>query len=334
MSGQKGLVPALALSNIVNTSSAVNVSFEHIALGGDETWPGHVDRAIRRRATTRLGALAYAVIRTRTSNQGREPRTDLVRERIEQLALQAPGPRAQPVERAAHVRRRRLATWDAWAQAAMAAEDLEILIRALIAWRSRKDLFDELTRVGARGPGFFGPRGGSWTERLSNILRLPRSGDLTSCFSTPEAQLLETGLDMSVREASADLHALESTIPWDVREAMMRYKHGFTWIIPAATPLETDADGLRRVRASDEASFVVWTGYRSGIILTCSNEELAAALEATKLASGLEQFVCEAVLTECESKQGAWGLALYGESASDIAQRDLLDRATRWLGRR
>jgi len=334
MSGSEDLVPILTLSNIVNTSSAVNLRFGHLALGGEETWPGHVDRAIRRRAATRLGALAYAVIRTRTSDQGREPRAELVRQRIEQLAIHVPSPRAQPAERAAYVRRRRLATWDTWAQAAMAAEDLDIVLKALVAWRSHGDLFHELTTVGARGPGFFGSRGGSWTERLSGILRLPRSDDLATCLSGAEAQLLAAGLDLSVREASADLHALESTIPWDVRDAMMRYKHGFTWIIPASTPITTDADGLKRLRTSHETGFVVWTGYRSGILFGCSDEEIAAALEATRLASGLEQFVCEAVLTESESKQGAWGVALYGESASDAAQRDLLDRAARWLRRR
>lgn len=318
-------MPTLALSNIVNTSRSVNPHFEHLALGGNESWPGRVDRTIRRRAARRLGALGYAVLLTRTSDDGRDARSELVASRIDQLAATVV-PKPTPAERSTHVRRRRITTWDAWAQAAMAAEDLEILLTALTEWRSNKDLFDALAKVEAQGPTFFQRPTKEWSQRLRVIATLPRAGDLLPILTAPQAALLEAGLGNSVREASDDLYALASLVPWDVRLAMMRYKHGFTWLIPAIAPFATDPVGLTRLKAAPDTAFVVRTGHGSGLIFTCTDEEIAAALAATRLACGLDRFVCRAVLSEAESSQGTWGVALYGESAADEAQRALAEQ--------
>lgn len=325
---------ALWLSKIVNTSPTVNLHFEHLALGGSSSWPGAVERAIRRRAARRLGPLGYAALLTRGSDDGASPRVELVRSRIEQLAGSFPPPRATAAERAAQTRRRRLVTWDVLAHAAMAAEDLEILLAALARWRSGQDLFELFSLVEARGPVFFETPTSEWPKRLRLIARFPSATELAPPLTAAEATLLESGLQNSVREASDDLYALASVVPWDVRLAMMPYKHGFTWLIPSVAPLTTDPIGLRRIEAAPEAAFIVRTGHQKGLIFTCGDDELTAALEACKLASDLEQFVCRAVLSESESKGGQWGVALYGESAADVAQRTLADRVQALLYRR
>jgi len=222
---------------------------------------------------------------------------------------------------------RRLFSWDAWAQAAMGAEDLEILVSGLQGWRSGKSLVDALSVVDARGPAFFAELQGEWSERLGEIIRFPDAKDLAAFIPPAKADLLAAGLRGSVQQACDDFLAVESLVPWDIRDAMLSYKHGLLWIVPASAPLQTDAIGLGRLENAGGSSFVIWRRTKIGTLFEGSDHDLNAALEVTKVSSGLRRFVAEAVVTEVESRGGRWGIALYGDTADDPAQRTAADSA-------
>lgn len=289
-----------------------------------------VDRAIRRRAAGRLGNLGYALLRSRTS-EGFGGRVELVRSRIEQLdRLNVPDRRASPEVQRTYRRVRRLTAWDVWAQAAMAAEDLEIMLTALLDWReSGGDVFARCRSVAARGPGFFVGLTESWPDRLPRIARVPTAEGLLGVLNVAEANLLATGLSNSLREAVDDLYAVASFVPWDVRSAMMPYKHGFRWIIPSLAPIATDRRGREALLSAPDTAFVVDTTDRAAMIFTASDDEIQAALLATEFSVALESFVVSTVLSETESRAGDWGIALYGDSAEDAAQQELLARVHR-----
>jgi len=203
----------------------------------------------------------------------------------------------------------------------MGAEDLEILVSGLQGWRAGKDLIDALSLVDARGPAFFGELQGEWSKRLAEIIRFPGSTDLRAIMVPAKADLLAAGLRDSVRQACDDFLAVESLVPWDIRDAMLSFKHGLLWLVPASAPLETDAIGLGRIDKGSQSSFVIWRRGKIGTLFAGSDEDLSTALEVTKVSSGLRRFVAEAVVTEVESRSGKWGIALYGETADDPAQR-------------
>ena len=255
-------------------------------------------------------------------------RVELIERRIEELSrVPVTDGRASPGDQSAYRRARRLTSWDVWAHAAMAAEDLEIMLTGLLEWRSRGgDTFAWCRSVDARGPGFFEGRIESWPRRLPRIVHLPTAADLLAVLNQAEADLFAGGLANSIREAADDLYALAAVVPWDVRLAMMPYKHGFRWLIPSAAPIATDARGREILRSAPDAAFIVDTTDRSGMIFTASDEEIQAAHLAAQFSTTLETFVVGAVLSEAENRVGLWGVALYGDSAADTAQQQLLAR--------
>lgn len=333
----RGAAPLLtdrSLSNVVNTNPAVNHEFQHLQLGGGVDSSAAVDRAIRRRAAGRVGALGYAMLRAKVSSEG-GGRVELISRRIDELSrVVVPDRRASPRDRSAYRRARRLTSWDVWAQAALAAEDLEIMLTGLLEWRSRGgDAFAWCRSVEARGPGFFEGRIESWPTRLSRIVHLPTAADLLAVLSQAEASLLAGGLANSIREAADNLYALATVVPWDVRLAMMSYKHGFRWLIPAAAPIATDGRGREILRSAPDTAFIVDTTDRSGMLFTASDQEIHAAHAAAQFSTTLETFVIDAILTEAENRAGLWGVALYGDSAADAAQQQLLARVVALIRR-
>jgi len=306
------------LSNILNTARLVNLGIQRLVLEGGSTWTGNVGRDQRRFGSKRLGPIGYALLRTCVSTGERSPRVALIETRIEQLSAQ---PRSNASERIRLLDLRRLFVWDAWAQAAMGAEDLEILISGLKAWRAGKSLVDALSLVDARGPVFFGEQQGEWSKRLGEIVRFPMAKDLASFMSAARADLLAAGLRDSMRQACDDFLAVESLVPWDIRDAMLSFKHGMLWLVPAIAPLQTDAIGLSRLVGAGQSSFVIWSRAKTGTLFAGSDDDLRRALEVTRVSSDLRHFVAEAVVTEVESRSGRWGIALYGDTAEDPAQR-------------
>jgi hypothetical protein len=306
------------LSNLLNTARLVKIGIQRLVLEGASTWPGNVTRNQRRFGSKRLGAIEYAVLRTCVSPDEPSPRVALIETRIEQLSRQ---PRSSATERRRYLDRRRLFAWDAWAQAAMSAEDLEILVSGLLAWRTGKNLVDALAAVDAGGPPFFGEQQGAWPKRLGQIIQFPSAKELREVVSPQKADLLAAGLQSSMRQACDDLLAIGSLVPWDIRDAMMSYKHGLLWLVPASCPIQTDAIGLGRLREAGDSSFVIARHARTGNLFAGSEDDLNAALGATRVTSELRHFVAEAVVSEVESWHGKWGIALYGDTAEDPAQR-------------
>lgn len=202
-------------------------------------------------------------MRTCVSIDNPPARVALIQSRIQHLSAQS---RSNSAERVRYLDLRRLFAWDAWAQAAMGAEDLEILVSGLQGWRAGKDLIDALQLVDARGPAFFGELQGEWSKRLAEIIRFPGPADLRAIMVPAKADLLVAGLRDSVRQACDDFLAVESLVPWDIRDAMLSFKHGLLWLVPASAPIETDAIGLTRIDKGRESSFVIWRRGKIGTL--------------------------------------------------------------------
>jgi len=303
------------------------VNLERLSLTGNVVWTADLEPSVRRRARQRLGTLGYAALRTFVEGTAAH-RLDLASAHYALAQVVPAG--------VARQRARRLALWDLWAQAAMAAEDLELLLRALAGWREGENFFDALVLTrGIGGPEYFSVLPATWRDRLRRIVRLPSADQLRAHLTIPEAGLLVDGLLQSFTQVVDDLQGVGPLTPWDLRDALLRYKHGFAWILPEVAPLDTDNLGHERLqRAVARGGFVLWTRKNSGVATSCSDEDLAGAVAITKHCTQLHLFLAQAVLSEVEAKDEPWGVALYGDAAADSALDKLARDVRDWLRRR
>jgi hypothetical protein len=221
---------------------------------------------------------------------------------------------------AVYQRYRRAYGWDMWAQAAFAAEDLEMLITGLEAWRAQGgDAFPFIRDVDARGSEFFDREVAEWDTRIRALLRGPSRGQLEAVIDPAEASQFAAALEGSVAESAVALQSVARRIPWLGRQTTVRYKHGFLWFLPNAAPLPTNDVGYPVVKeAADGAGFLVLASENSAVVFTCSDQELSEAEDAIELCVALCQYITSTIVTEAENRAGPWGVGLFGSAADDL----------------
>lgn len=292
-----------------------------VSLRGDQWWDPGLPRHLRRRGARALGPLGYAFLLGRSAEE--HHRLTLIE-----------GDRTLAAAPAASAHHRRLVAWDAVSQAALAAEDLEMLITAGERWQSdqRRDFFREFSAVDAAGPAYFQISPLGWQLRLARTIALPSKQALRACLSAPQATLLLGGMENSVKQATDDLDVVANQITAPIRGAMLRYKHGF-----ASFPLEhvavpTDSFGAGRMAAASNG-FLVWTRQSTALVFEGTLAEIERARAMATAIARLDHFICDLLLTQAGHPQARWGVGLYGTSAVDAALTDLVAAVTEFIQR-
>lgn len=219
----------------------------------------------------------------------------------------------------------------------MGAEDVEILIKAISTWRNAtgSDLFRALTQTDVRGPTYLAATKGGALPGIASAVRVPSPEQLEAVGLTPpEAELLQAGITASVLAAEDDVIAMGSAIPWSVRDAMIRYKHGFSWIAPEAVLVRTDSESAALLEQREPTRILIPVTTESGVLFDADEIGMTQAREALELATDLLDFIATMFVTEMESAAGEWGVGLYGDARLDAAQLKLERRVIEELRKR
>lgn len=293
-----------------------------VALQGTRWFDPGVPNHLRRRGVRSLGPLGYAFLSGRAADT--HPRVTLIE-----------GDRALASVAGASGHRRRLATWDAVSQSALAAEDLEMLMTAGERWQCNHNLefFSVFSLVEAIGPTYFQKTPLGWQLQLARTLVVPSKDVLRSCgLSAPQATLLRAGIENSVKQVANDLDTVSNQIPHPIRGTMLRYKHGFTWFPLEYAAVPTDPLGVARMQAATNG-FLVWTRQASAMLFDGTLAEIDRALGVAQAIARIDGFVTEMLITQAERPRADWGVALYGSSAGDIAVTALRDVVAEFIRR-